>query len=339
MTQRGSREASTRLRAGRERPAQLICLGLSALDMVWTIDSVPVAGRKVRAGAFHETGGGMAANAAVAAARLGARVRFWGRAGDDPAGLAMREALAAEGIDVAHFRRFDGASSSVSCVLVDSRAERTIVNFRGADLPSAADWLPLDEVGAIDAVLADPRWPEGAAVLFDAARRANKSTVLDADVADAPVFDALLPLTDFAIFSATGLEGYVPADVDIGAEPTAPDPAMHPLAHRVGPQLAYARSRGCRVAAVTLGADGVAWLDDDGLHHLPAHRVETVDTTGAGDVFHGAFAYAIACRLDTRDAFAFAAAVAALKCRSAGGRAGAPDLETTLSFLQRMEPA
>ncbi|MEZ5729087.1 MAG: PfkB family carbohydrate kinase [Burkholderiaceae bacterium] len=337
MTQRGSREASTRLRAGRARPVQLICLGLSALDMVWSIDSLPLAGHKIRARSFHETGGGMAANAAVAVARLGGAVQFWGRAGNDPSGLAMRDALAAEGVDVAQFRCFEGASSSVSCALVDALGERTIVNFRGADLPTAADWLPLGGVAAADAVLADPRWLEGAMALFGAARRGNKPTILDGDVADAQVFDALLPLTDFAVFSASGLDGYVPVDVDIHAGPMSPDLAEHPLARRVGPRLAYARSRGCRVAAVTLGEDGVVWLDDDGLHHLPAHRVQTVDTTGAGDVFHGGFAYAIACRLEARDAFAFAAAVAALKCRSAGGRAGAPDLETTLDFLQRTE--
>lgn len=282
----------------------------------------------------------MAANAAVAAARLGAAVEFWGRAGNDRAGESMHVALAEEGIDVAHFRLFDGAASSVSCVLVEPNGERTIVNFRGASLPAATAWLPLEKIVEAQAVLADPRWPEGALALFGAARQGGVPTVLDGDVADAQVFDGLLPLTDYAIFSAPGLDGYVASistaghhgDTGVRADETRSQQGKD-----IHTQLAFARSRGCRLAAVTLGARGLAWLDDDGYHHIDAFAVDSVDTTGAGDIFHGAFTYAIACQLDLRDAFVFASAVAACKCLSAGSRTGAPGLEDALQFLHRME--
>src|SRR5690606_535457 len=127
--------------------------------------------------------GGMAANAAVAAAKLGARTQFWGRGGQDAAGRAMREELGSHGVDVSQFRLFDEGRSSVPGILVDRQGERSIVNFRGSGLPPDAGWLPLDAVAEADAVIADPRWPEGAVALFTAARAGGVPTVLDGDVA------------------------------------------------------------------------------------------------------------------------------------------------------------
>lgn len=299
---------------------RLICLGLSAFDITWTVESLPPArGGKTLALDLREGGGGMAANAAVAAARLGGDVQFWGRAGQDRAGAAMRDALQALGVDVGHFRLFDGARSSVSGIVVDADGERAIVNFRGAGLPSDPSWLPLSAVAQADAVLADPRWPEGALALFEAARAHGVATVLDGDVADAAVFDTLLPFVDFAVFSEPGLAGYA-----------AP-------AGSIVHQLQFARARGCRLAAVTLGERGVVWVDADGVSRLPAPAVDAVDTTGAGDVFHGAFAFALGARARVHEAFRFASVVAALKCLHAGGREGVPDLVTALSSLQRFK--
>lgn len=294
---------------------RLICLGLSAFDITWSVDALPAGGGKTRALDLREGGGGMAANAAVAAAKLGAQVQFWGRAGQDSAGAAMRDELRGLGVDVSQFRLFEGARSSVSGIVVDANGERAIVNFRGADLPGDAAWLPLAAVAHADAVLADPRWPEGAAALFQAARTHGVPTVLDGDVADAAVFDALLPLVDCAVFSEPGLAGYATAAGDVEA------------------RLRFALRQGCLMAAVTLGERGVVWADASGLQRLPALAVDAVDTTGAGDVFHGAFAFAIGARAPLRDALRFSSVVAALKCAHAGGRVGAPDLTTALSAL------
>jgi sulfofructose kinase len=297
---------------------RLVCLGLSAFDAVWTVGALPTGGGKTRALEFREGGGGLAANAAVAAARLGGEVRFWGRAGDDRAGMTMRAELAAAHVDVDSFRLFTGARSSVSGVVVDGRGERAIVNFRGAELPVDPSWLPLGDIAQVDAVLADPRWPEGAAALFAAARRHGVPTVLDGDVAEAAVFDALLADVDVAVFSEPGLAGYAAHAGDLEA------------------QLHFAHERGCALAAVTLGERGMAWLGDDGsLRRLPAFAVDAVDTTGAGDVFHGALVFALGARCEVAEAFEFASAVAALKCRHAGGRHGLADLPTARDFLQR----
>lgn len=179
--------------ASRARPVHVICLGLSALDQVWRVDR-PFAGgsEKIKATGYGTLGGGMAANASVAVARLGASVAFWGRAGIDAAGHEMKSALTVEGVDVENFRLFPDGRSSVSGIIVDSSGERQIVNFRGL-YPQAADWLPLEIVARASSVLADPRWVEGAATLFREARSHGTPTVFDGDMADAEVFERLLP--------------------------------------------------------------------------------------------------------------------------------------------------
>ena len=301
--------------AARAEDTRVICLGLSALDIVWRVDSL-FDGRgseKIRAGHHHTFGGGMAATASVAIARLGAQATFWGRGGADVAGEEMRAALSAEGVDVADFRLFSNGRSSVSGIIVDGAGERQIVNFRGS-FPDDADWLPTGEVAKASAVLADPRWLDGAMVLFKAARRRNVPTVLDADVAEPHVFETLLPWTDHAIFSTPSLAAY-----------------RHEMP---GDALRRIADMGCRVAAVTRGEAGILWVEDGVLHETSTPRVEAVDTTGAGDVFHGAYALAIGAGTSAQDAITFAATTAALKCTRAGGRAGIPSLAESLAFLK-----
>jgi len=293
----------------------IICLGVTAFDQIWTVAQHPAGGIKVRAQNFMQAGGGMAATAAVAAARLGAHVHFWGRAGHDHAGYAMHAELTRLGVDTTHMRLFDGARSSVASVVVDGRGERMIVGFPGANLPVATDWLPLDQIANSHAVLADARWAQGAQALFATARAYGVPNVLDAEVADCANFDPILPLTDYAVFSEPALAAW-----SGGKDLSQP--------------LHLAQQQGCRHAAVTLGERGVAWLDPSGtLQTLPAFAVPVVDTNGAGDVFHGALAFGLAVQLGFQAALRFAAAVAALKCRQLGGRNGIPDLAETLAFL------
>jgi sulfofructose kinase len=296
------------------RPVHVICLGLSALDQVWRVDR-PFAGgsEKIKAVAYGTLGGGMAANASVAVAKLGASVAFWGRAGNDAAGHEMKSAFTTEGVDVENFRLFPDGRSSVSGIIVDSSGERQIVNFRGL-YPEAADWLPLETVARASAVLADPRWVEGAAALFREARSRGVATVLDGDVAEPDVFERLLPLTDHAIFSEPALTAFAGSAKD--------------------ESLAALTRFGCRVIAVTRGEGGVSWYEDGELHRQAAYAVDVVDTTGAGDVFHGAYVLAIGAGLDVRAAMSFSAATAALKCRHAGGRNGIPTINECLVFMR-----
>lgn len=291
----------------------IICVGLSALDYIWQADRLPDAGlSKVRARQFVTAGGGMAATAAVTVARLGGTARFWGRAGDDPAGHVMRDELAAEGVDTGGFRLFPEARSSASGVFVDGEGERHIINFRGHGLPDATDWLPLGKIASAAAVLSDPRWPEGTEAAFAAARRAGVPTVLDAEVADADVFERLLPLTDHAIFSEPALAGFAGPDIDTA--------------------LRRIETHGCRISAVTLGERGVEWREGGEPRRLPAFAVAVIDTNGAGDVFHGAYAFAIGSGMKVGEAMAFASAAAALKCARPAGRGGIPTFDEITAF-------
>jgi sulfofructose kinase len=128
------------------------------------------------------------------------------------------------------------------------------------------------------------------------------------------VFDRLLPLTDHAIFSEPALKSFAGADGDAA--------------------LATIAEFNCCVVAVTRGRAGVSWYERGDLQLLPAFAVEAIDTTGAGDVFHGAYALAIAGRLDVHEAMSFAGAAAALKCTRAGGRAAIPSIDDCLAFLR-----
>lgn len=305
--------------------ARIICLGNTTLDRIWPVIQLPTSGGKYRASDYLEVGGGMAANAAVAVARLGGSVSYWGRAGEDSAGETMKTEMRAYGVDVTHFRLFAGARSSTSAILVSGDGERAIVNFRGAGVPDDPSWLPLQLVPETDAVLADIRWVEGACALYKAARAAGIPTVIDAEKASADAFAATLPLVDHAVFSEPGLATFCGKD------------ALHSDSERVE-ALRKVRALGCRVAALTRGAHGIIWIDENGMHFQPSFAVDVVDTTGAGDVFHGAYTLALGEGMGVAAAMHFAAGVAALKCTHHGGRAGIPNRAEVEAFLAKQKP-
>ncbi len=301
----------------------VVCVGNTTLDRVWLVDELPVGGGKFRAHDYLELGGGMAANAAVAVAKLGGTASYWGRGGNDTAGHTMGDELSRYGVDITQFRLFDGARSSVSSILVSHDGERSIVNFRGSDIPADASWLPLGDIARAQAVHGDVRWVEGALAAFSAARTHGVPTVLDGEIAEQGDFQTLLPMVDHAIFSESGLRAFLGDDVTVGDE----------LSPVLG--LQRARDLGCRVAAVTRGAKGIVWLDERGVHYQSAFPVTVVDTTGAGDVFHGAYAVAIAAGCDVAQSMRMASAVAAMKCTRKGGRAGIPSYAEVQEFMEQ----
>jgi len=295
---------------------RVICVGHAALDRVFSVDSWPAGSGKIAAHRFEESGGGMAANAAAAIARLGGEAVFWGPTGDDAIASTIHAQLAADGVDTDYLRRFQGCTSSHSAVLVDRRGERLVVGFRGNALQAPADWLPLGQVGSAAALLADVRWPDGAQRALRAARNAGIPAILDAEIAASDILESLARAADHVVFSQRGLDAYA-GDDGVGG------------LRRV---LGY----GARVAAVTQGEAGVLWIDSAAPRELlrcPAFAVDTVDTLAAGDVFHGAYALALAQGLCIGDAMRFAAAAAAIKCSRQGGRRGAPSCQEVEALL------
>jgi sulfofructose kinase len=298
--------------------AKVICVGHSALDRVFTVEAWPQASAKVRASSLVEIGGGMAANAAVAIARLGGEAHFWGPFGEDSVADVMSAQLRTAGVDVHGLRRFAGLTSSTTAILIDARGERLIVSYRGTALEAPADWLQLDQIGSAGALLADVRWPQGAIAALRAARRARIPSVLDADTAEPATLRALAGEAEYAVFSEPGLASFAGGgDIEAG--------------------LRRALAQGARLAAVTEGERGVFWIeagDSGGVRHVPAFAVPVVDTLAAGDVFHGAFALELARGKAPADAFRYAAAAAAIKCTRPGGRSASPSRNEVESFLR-----
>lgn len=297
----------------------VIVVGHAALDRIYRIERFPAEPTKVRALEHIEAGGGMGANAAVTIARLGGAVELWGRVGDDEVGRKIRRLLRKDGVDTRFVRYADGFSAT-SAILVDARGERLIVSHRDRAMSMSADWLPYDRVARAGAVLSDLRWFEATRLAFHEARSHKVPTVIDADLGGGEQLPEFLPLSDYAIFSAPEIERFLPAMDDMA---------------RLGAVL----ERGVTHAGVTRGAKGYYWRNRDGRSGFqPAFPVEVRDTTGAGDAFHGAFTWALAAGGDDASCARVASAVAAMKCRRLGARAGLPtasELDTFLSGLNQ----
>ena len=287
----------------------VVCVGHAALDLIYRVDALPARPTKVPAQSLAISGGGMAANAACAIVRLGGAARQVGSIGDDIFGDLVVDELRRYGVDVAHLGRVAGASTSVSSIVVEASGERLIVNHRGSALEAAPPEVAPAFTGA-QALLCDPRWPAASRAAFAAARASGIPSVLDADVADPAILAALVPLAGHVVFSEPGFARWSGHAAEAPATPAT-------LASLVGGD--------CALAAVTLGERGILYATKRGVARMPAFAVDVVETLGAGDVFHGAYALALAENAAIEHALLFASAAAAQKCRRAGGRAALPD--------------
>ncbi|MEP6678040.1 MAG: PfkB family carbohydrate kinase [Betaproteobacteria bacterium] len=286
----------------------LVCVGHAALDLIYRVDAFPARPTKVPASSLALSGGGMASNAACAIARLGGDVRFAGAVGDDVFGTLVADDLRRHGVDIAQLARIDGASTSVSSVVVDAAGERLVINHRGSALDAAPPDFG-DALAGVAVLLCDVRWLRGARAAFAAARAAGVPSVLDADVAAPAILGELVQLADHVVFSEPGFACWAGQAIEA-------DGAQRKLEALVGAH--------CALAAVTLGERGVLHVTSRGTARLPAFGVDAVETLGAGDVFHGAYALALAEHASIDEALRFASAAAAEKCRRAGGRAALP---------------
>ena len=295
----------------------LLCVGHIALDLIFSVSAFPDHPTKTPAHRHHRGVGGMSGNAAVALARLGARVDFCGPVGDDDTDGVFEQVLRREGVGLSGLRRVPGASSSVSSIIVDRHGERMIFNAKGSalDAPGPFDPSLLD---GIDFVLVDPRCPSWAETALLEARRRGIPSMLDGEVSPRADLQRLVPLADWRVFSERGLLAWQDGE---------PEALLQALA---------AQDRSRRVVR-TLGAQGVQWCDPQGhLQQMAAVDAgPVVDTLGAGDVFHAALGLALAEGQAERAALRYASAAAALKCTRPDGIAGAPTRAEVEALLTR----
>lgn len=292
--------------------AGVFCLGIATLDYVYSVETMPTRGEKYRSRDLAVVGGGCAGNASVAIARLGGACWLATRLADDLTGDTIVADLAGEGVDTRFAHRVAGLRSPVSAILVDAEGERMVVSYSDPNMPEEAGWLPSALPQGADAVLVDTRWGEGAYAALSLAREAGVPGVLDGD--RTPPHPELLTVASHVALSAQALREIS------GVED--PRSGLEKLASGAGNWL-----------AVTLGHEGVLFTEAGGIAHFPAFAIEAVDTLGAGDVWHGAFALALAEGAAPREAIRLASATAAIKCTRFGGRAGAPSRAEVETFL------
>lgn len=293
---------------------KIVCVGNLVHDEVFHIDSLPTSGVKTGVLRYEQRYGGPAATAAVAICRLGGTAAYWGRVGPDPAGETAIRLLREFKVDCSGVAVLPEGRTLRAIVLVDARGERSIISDRRSLSPDPGV-LPADDLREAGAVLVDSRWPAGAEVALDRARKAGIVTVLDADGGTHGENKVLIEKADHVVFSSEGLRDH--------AGEGEPEALLRLCSGAPG-----------KVFGVTRGAAGSLWLIDGECFSVPAFSVPVIDTTGCGDVFHGAYTLALSeCRAPL-EAARFASAAAAIKAQRGNGWNGMGDRAAIEALLE-----
>jgi len=295
--------------------AKIVCVGMACLDYLFRVSALPDGGGKFFAEDYRAAPGGPAAAAGIAAAALGHEVVFIGRLGDDQVGRDVVRHLKKRSIDASHVRFIVGQPSQVSSVTIDHTGERQIINYSSSALDPDPDWINESHFDNADFLLTDVRWPEGAERALLLARTLGIPSLIDADIAPIDI-SSLINLATYTVFSERGLE--------MVSKKSNLEASLHQIS-----------KNSSTWPAVTSGDKGSFWLEKGLLQKCPAERIEAVDTCGAGDVFHGAFAVAMAEHRSLGEAMYFAGVVAALKCLTFGGSLGTPDRATVDRYIYK----
>jgi sulfofructose kinase len=303
----------------REKDIDVLGLGVIAVDVLMRVEGLPEEGAKAFGKGAAMQGGGLTATALVAVSRLGGRARMLGCLGRSRFAAQALSDLESEGVDTAGMLRKDGAEPVVAVVLVDVRSgQRTsIASFDGVTYP-APEELPADDLARARCVLLD-QFSGGAGVaLAERARAKGVPVVIDIESATPHAPELIRLASDVVLGEAFARKFTGAADA-------------------AGALEALWRTGEHTSVVVTRGAQGADARMREGVFHQDAFGVAVVDTTGCGDVFHGAYALCRGRGMPLKDAVRYASAVAALKTRRLGGRAGIPthaEVEALLATQQ-----
>lgn len=291
-------------------------LGCACLDFLGIVPHLPDQDEQVWMSDSTQQGGGMVSTALVTLSRLGVSTAFVGKVGNDTAGRVVKEEFDLNGVDSACLIMEPGASTPVSMILVDESTGQRTIMAGGSAVDLSPSEVPAEMVASARILHLDNTNRQAALAAARLARESGVPVVLDADTVSPPDnLDELLRTTDFLIASRMFAEALTGL--------TDPAEAVKSLA-----------GYGSSVAVVTLGEEGSYTLAGARTFHTPAFTVDVVDTTGAGDVFHGAFIFGLLREWSLEKTAEFASAVAGLSCTRLGGRAGIPNLDEAMSFLR-----
>jgi sugar/nucleoside kinase (ribokinase family) len=299
----------------KNKPFDVVGMGLNSIDFLSVIPGFPAPNSKMEILRFERSGGGQVATAMVALSRWGVKAKYIGKVGSDEFGQLSFESLRQEGVDTSSVTTEPGASTQLGNILVEANSgDRTILWRREARLMYREGELCREDVCSgrilhldghdIRAALNSARW----------AKEGGIPTVIDIDKAE-PLTPDLIQIIDFVVTSSrfptlfTGISDREKALLELQK-------------HTPG------------FLCMTLGPEGAMALVDGEILHVDGFSVKVVDTTGAGDVFHGGFIYGLLQNWEVKEILRFSNAVAALKCRDLGGRRAIPTLDEVDRFLK-----
>lgn len=290
-------------------------VGLCALDYICVVDKFPGPEEKVDARQFSRQGGGPVPTALCALSKLGEKTAFVGKCGNDPEGKSIKNELSQFGVDTRAMVFDDYSRTPRAFIWVDYRdGKRTVV----LDRTEIADLKPAELNPVIlkscRFLHIDGRENEASIEAAKIARAAGAEVVLDAGSPRENIRD-LLPYVDHLVVSKHFAEKFT--------EETEPGAASLKL-----------QRLGFKTVVITLGEQGAVCASDSDFFQQDAFDIEPADTTGAGDVFHGAFIYGLGKNWDLKQTVEFASAAAAMKCVRIGGRQGIPTLDEVVQFME-----
>lgn len=296
--------------------AQIVGIGANVFDTLYRIDSYPTEDTKQRAQSVTESGGGPCGTGLVAASKLGASCAYIGNCSDDRGGQFLRSDFEKYGVSTEYMNSVPDTLAFCSCIwLCDDNASRTCVFHRGTVPPTVIDDKAAEAIKDAKILMVDGNDLNAAVEAAKIARENGTLVLYDAGGRYEGV-ERLLAVTDILIPSEEFALGHT------GEESVAN--AARKLWQMYAP----------KVIVITQGKEGGILFDGREVLRYPAFPVDAVDTNGSGDVFHGAFAFALSKGFDYAKCCVFSSAVSALKCTQIGARQGVPDYDTTLAFLR-----
>ena len=291
----------------------LVGVGLNATDTLIHVSTFPLSGSKIEYEAETIMPGGQVATTVVACQSWGLSTRYVGKLGDDHASRLHADEFFRAGTQ-AHLINVPGTPSARSLILIDRSGERTVLCRRDERLTLQPAELNREWVVNARILHVDGHDTAAATVAARWAREAGVLVIADLDDAYEGV-DELLHNIDFLIVSRD-LPGRLTGKPNLKT-------ALREMQSRYG----------CRLTAATLGHDGVLAFDGERFHHAPAFRVPVVDTTGAGDIFHAGFIYALLQGWALPRTLDFSCAAAAINCMAEGARGGIASTDQIESFM------
>jgi sulfofructose kinase len=297
----------------------VVGVGLNATDTLLLVPHFPAYAGKVPFQEEVVCPGGQVASAMVACAHLGLRTKYIGTIGDDERGRIQLESLRRTGINLDHVQLRTGCANQSAYIIIDrSTGERTVLWRRDDCLRIDPDQITPDQIAGARLLHIDGHDTPAVARAAAIARQHGIPVTVDVDTIYHG-FDRVLPFVDYLVASSE-----FPVAWTGNRDPCQ---ALEALQNEYG----------MKVAAMTLGAHGALARAGGQFIYSPAFVVNCVDTTGAGDVFHGAFCYAVLEAMPIRDALEFANAMAALNCTALGARGGIRGLEEIRALMARAE--